>query len=465
MENTKNNIVLEAYFSSKDGEISTIFSFSKNRIIEVNPGKNMKGISIPAQIEFGIIPSIIGDSLIYNPQKYSLPTLYIPSENIFLGLLKGENSMLVATWPEGEQKISLIRSKNKENTHIFKSFNIQLDGKSVYLAILSAPGIWHREKLNSSYLEKDVVIGWKKPFFAPWRVQIYVDGIATDLYIKGKRSRYWGGIVRGWWDFPVWFEGKKTHFYFTKKIPPIGDAIIYFFDFFEGTRSTYIETPVDIMRESLGEDFTNTILDFEGRKRRPRGKVKIHAGATCYMRDRMKEIFEAGREVVEKDVIKAYTEDIQSFFAWEKERADEYLKFSKEMQEFCHKNIEEKPELTPFLNEIEKVVKEIEIVYSKVPDDVTAENLAKIMKEINALTKEHRPENFSTFLSLSHFTRISGGYDGVNREFSRIVEKLLEKAGKLCVNSPEAVKIAEEIRKRARRILRHGVSFEREYTQ
>ncbi len=469
IKDKNDKIRVEACFSSKDGEVSTIFSFWKDGIVEVRPDRNMDGVSVLAQIEFGMIPGIVGDSLIYNPEEYSFDKLYLPSENIFLGLLEGENSMLVSTWPEGEQKVALIRGKNGENTHIFKSFNIQIDGKSVYLTMLSAPGIWHRERLDSSYLEKDVLSKWKKPFGAQWRVQVFVKaerpsltsikGILTDFYIQAKKCRRWGMITSGWWQFPAWFEGMKLYFHFSKKIPPVGDAIVYFI---EGISGTPIDSPVDIMKKTLGEDFTNTVLDFEGRKRRPRGEVKIYPYATCGARDRMKKIFEAGREVEEREVIKAYTEDIQSFFAWEKQRAEEYLKFSKEMQEFCKKAMRENPELRPSLNEIEMLVKEIEGIYSEVSDDVTAENLAKMMKKIISLTRQHRPDNLATFLSI-RFTAISGAYDGPNRRASRIAEKILEKAGKLFVNSPEAVKIGEEIRKRTKEVIRHPVAFEREY--
>ena len=103
VRNAGDEAALEVFFSTKgSAEVSAVFSFGKTEIVEVKPAERMKGISLLSTIEYGVVPSFIGDDLIFGPGEYpSADTLCLPSENLFLGLLKGEENMLVMTWPKG----------------------------------------------------------------------------------------------------------------------------------------------------------------------------------------------------------------------------------------------------------------------------------------------------------------------------------------------------------------------------
>src|SRR5437867_4076643 len=109
LRNGDDEVALEVSFSAKGSpDVSGIFAFGKTEIIEIKPAENMKTISLRGAIEYGIVPGFIGDDLIFDgAESSSVNTLCLPSENLFLGLLKGEESELVMTWPKGKQQIRL----------------------------------------------------------------------------------------------------------------------------------------------------------------------------------------------------------------------------------------------------------------------------------------------------------------------------------------------------------------------
>ena len=89
--------------------MSAIIAFDRTGIVDIKPGRNIKGISLISPIEYGIVPSFIGDDLIFSPSQYaSMNTLCVPSENLFVGLLAGQNDMLVVTWPKGKQQMRVV---------------------------------------------------------------------------------------------------------------------------------------------------------------------------------------------------------------------------------------------------------------------------------------------------------------------------------------------------------------------
>lgn len=470
----RNFATVEAHFSAKEigKNLSAIFSFSKKRIIEVKPDENMKGISLLSPIEFAVVPSFVSDDLIFDPRVYpSVETLHIPSENLFSGLLKGKDSMLVITWPEGKQEMRLIldnkacaeeRSKGKE--HLFESVDFENDGKTFYLAILisDAPGIWHKEKLRSSYLEKDIALDWSRPFPAKWITQLHEDGVKTTFkFRESKKKRFWRGGV-GTYTYPVWFKGETAFYHLGKKIPPEGESLVYFFEGSKNTSSS-VSTPADIVKQTLGVQAYERILDFEGRKVQPAHRPNtVVGGATCGVTDKFKPIFKAGKETEKKEYIKAGIEDMLSHLTILTERANAYQDFAHEMIEFLALMKKDKPRLKPFLDKMENITKELITAYHRQKENIkTLEYAQELGEKTEALTQRHRSDNYSTFLEHKRaWTGMGGSLEGLNRKLHTITRKLFQEAGYSCVEQPEAIKIAEEIRRRTQKHLRKPNQYE-----
>jgi len=476
LQNTDNKAILEVCFSAKSplippleppfgtrwvGDLPVIFSFSKKRIIEVKPAENMKGISLLSPIEFAIVPSFISDALIFDPRDYpSVETLHTPSENLFLGLLKGENSMLVITSPKGTQEMRLILD-NKERS-LIESIDFKNDGESVYLAILDAPGIWHKEALKSSYLEKDVAIDWLRPFPAKWVTPLYEDGVKTTFKFKeSKVKRFWRGGV-GTYTYPVWFKGGTAFYHLGKKIPPKGESLVYFV---EGSQNTphSIPTPADILKQTLDNQTYEKILDFEGRKVQDAHRPDtVVGGATCGVTDKFKPIFKAGKETKKKEYIKAGIEDMLSHLTILTERANAYQDFAHEMIDFLTLMKKDKPELKPFLDEMENITRELITEYHLQKENIkTLEYAQELGKKTEALTQRQHSDNYSIFLKQKgKWTGMGGSLECLVRKLNTITRKLFQEAGYGCVKQPEAVQLAEEIRRRVLKHLRKPRQYE-----
>src|SRR5437667_3702440 len=147
LRNADDEVALEVFFSAKGAtDVSAVFAFGKTEIIEIKPAANMKGVSLLGAVEYGVVPSFIGDDLIFDPAAYpSANTLCIPSENLFLGLLPGEDNMLVMTWPKGKQQLKLGLAREQQGKRLIESLDFDNDGQSFYLAARGSTGIWPRQ--------------------------------------------------------------------------------------------------------------------------------------------------------------------------------------------------------------------------------------------------------------------------------------------------------------------------------
>ncbi len=465
LQNTGDNAALEISFSAKETEdnYSAIFSFDKKQIVEIKPSGNMNGMSLLSPIEYGVVPGFIGDDLLFDPREYvSMTTLHVPSDNLFLGLLEGQNNMLVITWPKGKQHMRLVLENKEPVPHLIESVDFDNDGKSFYLALLAAPGIWHKEELKPSFLEKDVPVNWKRPFPAKWKTQLLEAGVRTTYNFRDSKDKIWRAIT-GHYTYPVWFKGDNAFYHLSKRIPPKGESIIYFLER-KGTPVS-ISTPVDILKETLGREACDTILDIAGRTLRThhrRGSQGIRRAATCGCTAAIQVVFEAGREVETQDYVSGAVDDMVYFVTRHVERIGEYRDFAHDMLTFLNLQRKSNPDLRPFLNSIETITQEIPEQYNRQKENIeTLRYAAELARKTKALTQKKDPQNLPTYLALSEQWRAMGGaQDELIARFHSITRQLFQEAGYSCVNQPEALEIAREIRRRCRECLRNPDGYE-----
>jgi hypothetical protein len=465
LQNTGDEAALEVTFSAgQTGDnFSAFFSFDKTEIVEIRPAENMKGISLLSPVEYGVMPSFIGDDLIYNPRQYpSLTTLHIPSDNLFLGLLKGQNNMLVITWPEGTQQMRLVLDNKEQEPRLIESIDLDNDGRSIYLALLEAPGIWHKEELKPSYLEKDIASDWKRPFPAKWTTQLYEVGVKTTFTFRESKANIWRGVT-GRYNYPVWFNGDNAFYRLSKRIAPKGESIIYFLER-KGTPIS-ISTPVDILKETLGRQTCEAIFDLAGRKLRThhrRGGAGVRRAATCGCTEAIQAVFEAAEEVERKEYVEGAVDDMVYFVRRHVERINEYQDFAGNILEFLNLARKSNADLKPFIDNMEAIVKEIPREHNRQRENMkTLDYAAELSRKTKALTLKKDSGNLPAFMDLSEKWRAMGGaQDSVIAQCHSITRKLSQEAGYGCVNQPEAVSIAQEIRRRCWKCLRNPDGYE-----
>ena len=462
LRNTGNDAVLEVKYSGAN-DFSIVFAFDETEIVEVRPGANVEGVTIFSSIRYGIVHDFVGDDLIFDPGQYpSTEVLSIPSENMFLGLLEGEDGILVMSWPKGRQTAELTLGGGQAAMRTIKAFNFANDGKSLYLAVLSAAGIWHEEQLKPSYLEKDVAIGWKRPFRAKWTTQLPEAGVRTTFTFKETKEKIWRGVT-GHYTYPVWFDRNKAFFRLSKKIPPKGRSVIYCLESRETPAS--ITTPVDVLKQTLGRQACESILDFPGRVLRThhrRGAEGIHRACTCGCTEAIEAVFKAGQQVQRKAYVIGAVDDMLYFVRRHVERIDEYRAFAEYMMEYLVATGKSAPDLKPYLNDVLAMVEQIPQEYERNKENMkTLAYADELARKTKALTRKKESENLKACLELGKKWRSMGGaQDNVIGAYHSITRKLAQEAGYRCVDRPEAVEVAKEIRRRCRKCLRKADGYE-----
>jgi len=464
LRNAGDEVFIAVSFSANgSGDVSAVFSFGKNEIVEIKPAQTMKGISLLSPIEYGVVPGFVGDDLIFSPADYpSTDTLFLPAENVIVGLLNGESNELVMTWPKGKQQLRLNLTSDLQSRRVIESVDFDNDRQSIYIAALSAPGIWHREELKPAYLEKDVALTWKKPFAAKWKTQLTEAGVKTTFAFREAKGTVWRGVA-GSYNYPVWFDGENAFYHLSKKVPPKGESIIYFLEGQDTPPS--ISTPIDIMKGTLGRQMCEPILDAAGQKLRThhrRGGDGVHRACTCGCTEAIQPFFEKSQEVAKQDDIKEALGDMNYFVQCHVERIEEYRQFARDMIQFLRAKQIAAAELKPFLESLEQIVQQIPQEY-----DVQKENMksldhaGELTRQTLALTASKSTNNLPAYMDLLKAWRAMGGaQDYVVAQCHTITRKLFQEAGYGCVNDPKTLPVAREIRARCRQVLRNPDGYE-----
>jgi hypothetical protein len=460
LRNTGGEAALEVRF---DGGAGAVLAFDRSEIIEVRPVANMTGVRVRGAIDYGVAPDFIGDDLIIDPGRYpSINALDVPAESMFLGLLKGESRMLVMTWPKGKQQMRLGLGDAGQGARRIESVDFDTDGQSVYLAPLETPGIWHREPLAASFLEKDVTIAWKRPFAARWITQLDESGLKTRFPFRDSKGQIWRGVP-GMYTYPVWFDGDKACYRLSKKVTPKGESLIYFL---EGQESPVpVSTPVDIMRSTLGRPTCDAILDLPGRTLRThhrRGAEGIRRACTCGCTEAIEAVFNAGQEVEKKQYVEGAVGDMMYFVARHMERIDEYRAFADDMLKLLREKGSSSAELKPYLDPLEQIAAQIPSQYDVQKQNIQSlEYAEELSRKTIALTARKDAKNLPTCLELGKQWRGMGGaQDGLVAEYHMIVRRLFQEAGYGCLDRPAAVELARVIRGCCRQCLRNPDGYE-----
>ena len=464
LHNAGDEVVVEVGFSAPgSADVSAVFSFGKNGIVEIKPGVKMKGISLLGPIHYGVVPGFVGDDLIFGPAEFATAdTLALPSENVFLGLLKGEGHEFVMTWPKGQQQLKLRLANDAQGKRVIESVDFENDGQSFCVAALSAPGIWHREELKPAFLEKDVALKWKKPFAAKWKTQFTEAGVRTTFAFREAKGEIWRGVP-GSYNYPAWFDGDTAFFHLSKKVPPKGESIIYFLEG-QDTPLTVL-TPADVVQATLGRAASESILDLAGRKLRThhrRGGDGVHRACTCGCTEAIQSIFEARQETAKKDDVKEALGDMNFFVECHVERIDEYQRFAADTINFLHAKATTAPELKSYLESLEQIVQQIPQEYTVQKENIkSADHAAELTRRTLALTGSKETNNLPAYMELLKAWRAMGGaQDYVVAQCHTLTRKLFQEAGYGCVNDAKAVAVAQEVRARCRQVLRNADGYE-----
>jgi hypothetical protein len=455
-------VVAEADFRAPGADSRSIaFWFTGDRVLAVRPEGSTRGITLSAPIELGLVPSIVGEDLLYDPRDYpSADTLFLPSEHLLLGLLQGGGSMLVMTWQEVMPSVRLELSSAGPGQRSIEAVSF-VGGKDISLAVLNAPGIWHRERLNPSFLERDVAIKWRPPFPALWLTQLNEDEVKTTFEFRQEKEEHWRGGI-GSYTFPTWFSDGKAMLSLSKQILPEGEATIYFLERSEDTPEE-VESPMDIAQHTLAGDVRVGVLDVEGRPTWwPMRPDAVIGGETCNVTDELLKIFDAGQEMEKQAIVRGGVEDMYFHLEVMFERNGRFFPFAQDMIAFLDAQAKAKPKLAAYLREMRSIAEQMIATYDSARDTLRDMDYAhELGAKTIALAAGKRPDNPQRMMELKQeWIGMGGAAEELSRRENSFARKLYQQAAYRAAADPEAVAVAEEIRKRTKQCLQRPDSYE-----
>ena len=226
--------------SSEKGDRSYIAWFTPEGLVSIVADHIPQFQVKDCRLRYGLLPSLAGTDICYAPGKMQGGNqFHLPSTQWLVGLVDGNDSMLVAVWESDTQAVSLGLVGEGEN-RLIDSLTIATAKAGFSLSLVEHANLWRREALNEDWLAEYVPIEWQRPFPARWMCKFFVTTATKPTFrqpnmdysfpIACARTRQWGVWFEDWNHYPFFFDGPRTIFHFDKTFVPNGEALIYFLE-------------------------------------------------------------------------------------------------------------------------------------------------------------------------------------------------------------------------------------------
>jgi hypothetical protein len=464
--NEEDGVTLEVSSRTRGGqEIRTAYSLARGQaFLECKPVRSAARIRVEAATRFAVIPDFFGADMVFDPRAYSQPKLIIPPENIVLGLLEGQNTIVMSVWPTADQEAELVLAGAKADRRI-GAMEIAFRGKSVYVAILHAPGIWHERRLQGKYLDQDIPLGWNRPFPAKWRANFCCQRRNDSWDFEDHKTSTWIYLYQAivW---PCWFDGESGFVRFSRRFidvkGPMEFVLVYPSDRKKETPLATF-TPVDIVRSTLGVGPCEYVLDREGLQGRSANTGRKNFGrGVCDTTAPIEYFFILGIEARESALVGHLVDDILADIRAIHARILEFRRFGTELGKVIAAMPRETGPAAQLLREAEKTAKEIEALYQeKLPTIKNPVHADQVGRRIRELASRSDPENLGECKTLTRDLRdIAGTQHRMVGDYRVMVKRLRQEAGILGAEDPKAARTAEKIRKLGGQVLRKKYGVE-----
>ncbi len=239
IENTSGAVMLQVEFGGNRPAALRFRLTTGEAILEIRSDDHAGFLAVDSATRYVVVPDYFGDDMVFEADSLARPTevarasVCLPAENFCLNLLAGGDAMVMSVWQTSGQEVWFSGS-TADSPGWMPSNRIRCAaGKSIWLAFLEAPNLWHASTLA---LQRE----WKPPFAAKWRGSLISTNWVADSW----------DVERG----PV--PAKTTAI-------PQARLLVYPNDRSLATPLT-VTCPTDVMRNTLGVGPCQYILACEG---------------------------------------------------------------------------------------------------------------------------------------------------------------------------------------------------------
>jgi hypothetical protein len=264
VENNPGAVMVETSLQTGGGSIAKLTwrLTTGQAFVELRPSTGIEKLRIQSPSKFVAVPEFFGDDMVFTAASVSGPRVGLPAENFFLQFVDKGQGLLMCVWPSGRQQAAaILRGQGSQRTIVGTEIQC-LAGKSLWVASLTAPGIWHEQSLPSAQGARETVLDWKPPFPAKWRASVAgFAGIGPSWYFRSVDDADELASVMGE-SSPCCFDAQRA----LVRLPTVSEPkplLVYPID---RTRATPLTAfcPIDILRATLGVGPCQYILQTEG---------------------------------------------------------------------------------------------------------------------------------------------------------------------------------------------------------
>jgi hypothetical protein len=481
-ENSKSVACLEVSCKTEQGaSLAAKFRIKRGEVfVEAVPGAGAGRLRTECPGRFVILPDFFADDILIDATRIPASTMEAPSDNFVLHLTGTGDSIGMCIFENRQQDVKLMLTGQGEERKVAGS-EIEFEGKSIWVAVLNAPHVWHYLDLKIDDAGSIIPMQWTMPFQAQWRVDFTRKDSLTDSWEmllqekkdgKYRKPSWLGGREetlkpnRWRWNtfldefsYPCWSDpdGKgyvqpliKHAFQFQ------GPAVVYPVN---RVKQTPLDayTVVDVMRNTLGVGPCEHILDVEGQRTVYQGRP------TCGVQGLLEEIYKENQQKQKRTEVEKHLNDGLAFVTHIRQRITRYIEFGQKMRKYLAAQMKTHPELSDRIAELDKILERI--------DTYIAPETSKIQKpafvaELNADFRKNimdydgpdaleRCQKYGKVL-----TDIGGRQDELVGESRWIVRTLRQRAGIMVSVDPKLAPVANEIRARTQEVLRNPSDYE-----
>lgn len=448
--------------TSPAGNAQATVEIDRDGELVIRPGTGCRGVHVEADYAFAVLPSRHVDDCIYDARSYPKTNrLYLPSESLLMGLVRGGNAMVVLGWPPAAQAPSLLLSGSGENRRI-RAMELLAVGQPIYVGLLTAPGIWHEVALDESFEERDVQLKWTIPFKARWKVQLKELGVPTTYFWVAQRRRRWRPTIN-WYIVPLFSRGKRVFLHVHKQMDCSGCALIYALDNHQRTPYAFLarHLPSEARTRLLELSPTHYVLGLEP-KPGPGRLIDTH----CYGRNELQyTTFAVGNQGRERDFLRTHVLDRRieclSLARYSFQRALDWMNAMLAQLDIWLKGDENGPAVRDYLLGLKKTLSDMQAEYhsrlgGKSTDHVIRSVERAVSRFLATLNQDAGIELCPELLHyINQLNQVISMNEDLSRRFGTWARKLFQQAAYQCVTHPAAARYAEAVRQSIRQQLQY----------
>jgi hypothetical protein len=429
VENSPASVMVEATFETSvpGEESSAAFGITTGQqMVEMCPKSGADRLFAWCRPRWIVVPDFFGHDMVFDPRTVPSTRFGLPAENFSLGLIQGNNAMMMCVWQSGRRRSHLI-PPGKASDPTVAGYEIEgVKDEPVWFAFFEGTGLWYQENVAAGQAGKDVNLDFQPPFEARWRADLVrPDGVAHS-------SPFSNGI-------PTALDVEE---------PAPLPIIVYPLD---RTRATPLSAfcPTDVIRNALGVGPCQYVLQTEGlaTDTNPTPDQVMTWVERQFERNKTEEAADEIRELLAQMV-----EHIQHV----QDRIDRYAEFAGEVNGLLKSDEVAIPkkqgELPDRFTSLVHTAGRLEKVVSRNQPNDLEERSDALAKEVVQLIG--KPDSLEECRRLGHELRQVGAQQDSTLSRSRmIVRWLREQATTLTADHPEFAETSRKVRDACRRQL------------